>query len=524
MSNLARVDGDLRPVRIVGPVNARPGIGDLCVKVEMGGVPIACVTIKENSGFVLASLLQLLQNPGLMAQSGPMTPAAPTARTEVPTGHGGLAIAGSIAPARPAISGLIQAWIDDMARRGVKPNSVTAFKRSVLACAGFCSWSVAADVQHSSSAGWLAAKRKDGWSGSTHDNAVVHLASFSRFLFRHGHVESDRLLNLEKSGETGEPGTRALSLAEVRGLIRCAWHQQRVDRRAKGNRAFYWLFLALTGLRTEEAASIHWKDVDLAGEGGQPPAIYTDPKWAKNGKRQRVVLAPEVLRLLGEHRNTVAAGPLDKVFPIQPNRASFQADRDAAKIPQHDARGRPAGQHSLRKFLATILDQTGASPGVVSRLMRHADSLTQARYIDPPAEEEVAALGRIPALWPETVGVPQVAECPNQAAGVLQAPGCPPVVEDSLPKTVAMGNAVPYIREARPDTPMHATPTTSNATVPAGAACLPGDGLSGLATGEHGAGRQAAPVGITAVLQGASPAAVAGFLRGLADLLDGGPR
>jgi len=47
---------------------------------------------------------------------------------------------------------------------------------------------------------------------------------------------------------------------------------------------------------------------------------------------------------------------------------------------------------------AVMLDRTGASPGVVSRILRHADTLAEARYIDHDLSAEVAAISALPAL------------------------------------------------------------------------------------------------------------------------------
>lgn len=219
-----------------------------------------------------------------------------------------------------------------------------------------------------------------------------------RFLHRGGYVPQNPFEFVEASGESGGAGSRALTTDEVRAMLRVALDRQQRDGRAKGNRALFWAFLALTGLRGSEAEACRWRDIDLDGE---PPALYSDPKWAKNGRRMRVVLNAEIRALLTDHRRSVPCRPDDLVFPVTPNRASWRAMRELAGVAAEDARGREATAHGLRKWLATTLDATGASPGVVSRILRHSDNLAQERYIDPDPRAEVEAVGRLPRLWPD---------------------------------------------------------------------------------------------------------------------------
>jgi hypothetical protein len=94
----------------------------------------------------------------------------------------------------------------------------------------------------------------------------------------------------------------------------------------------------------------------------------------------------------------------NKVFPHAPNRHTLDVDREAAGIKRIDARGRQASYHSTRKYLATMLDRTGASPGVVSRILRHADNLAQARYIDKDLCAEVKAMQALPYLDVKNAG------------------------------------------------------------------------------------------------------------------------
>lgn len=94
------------------------------------------------------------------------------------------------------------------------------------------------------------------------------------------------------------------------------------------------------------------------------------------------------------------SGPPDLHHQAQ-HRHTWSTDRESAGVPREDQRGRAATYHSCRKYLATMLDRTGASPGVVARILRHAEGITQARYIDADISAEVEAIQRLPCLWPE---------------------------------------------------------------------------------------------------------------------------
>jgi integrase len=300
--------------------------------------------------------------------------------------------------ARSPIAEAIDAACADMKRRGSKDSSVARFRRLWTDCVGFNGWDEPKQCSYAGAAAWLAHKRECGWSGPTHDQGVSALRVLGRFLHRAGYVPQNPFEFVEASGESGGAGSRALTTDEVRAMLRAAADRQQRDGRAgKGNRALFWAFLALTGLRGSEAEACRWRDIDLDGA---PPAIYSDPKWAKNGRRMRVVLNPEIRELLTDHRRSVPCRPDDLVFPITPNRASWRAMRELAGVAAEDGRGREATAHGLRKWLATTLDATGASPGVVSRILRHSDNLAQERYIDPDPRAEVEAVGRLPRLWP----------------------------------------------------------------------------------------------------------------------------
>jgi len=305
-------------------------------------------------------------------------------------------VAGKIDPAPCSITRAIADWQADMERRGCKPASVRTFGTHATRLVEFANWSAPDQITLAGAIEYLAAKRKSGWSGTTHDGAVSALRNFGAFLAKTGVLTANPLEHLESSGETGGQGARALTLDEARALVATARQRAARTGKDKSSAALFYLTLLHTGLRHAEASALLWGDLDLDGE---TPVLVSNPAWSKNGRRELVPLHRELYTLLREHRKGVQNGRENKVFPHVPNRHTWDVDREAAGIKRIDARGRQASYHSTRKYLATMLDRTGASPGVVSRILRHADTLAQSRYIDHDLSAEVAAIAALPALW-----------------------------------------------------------------------------------------------------------------------------
>lgn len=303
----------------------------------------------------------------------------------------------------------VEAWEADMKRRGKKPGTIRVFPARIRKLMAWCHWDRVADMDFAGASAFLAAMREErGWSGTTTDGAVSALKAFSRFCHASGLLPQDPFLALGRSGEVGGPGNRALTVDEARRLVLVGTAACR-DRRARAPRGLWYGFLFLTGLRTHEAGLCLWGNIDL-----DPacPAIYTDPAWTKNGRRQRVVLAPELIPRLEEWRKCVPAGRTDPVFPRKPNKGTFALDREAAGIPELDSRQRRCGLHSCRKSLATWLYNAGVSSAVIERIIRHGGSLTQRSYIDPDPAMELEAIRKLPRVFPgvDNFGESQVPE------------------------------------------------------------------------------------------------------------------
>lgn len=288
-------------------------------------------------------------------------------------------------------------WRDEMTARGIRASSIARMTRTIEAAAAGCAWATAREISYGECVAYLAAKRRSGaWSGASYDQAVSILRGFGKYLRRSGALRANPLEDLLSSREPGGEGSRAYSIEEAARHVAASFRRHSTDRRARGNAPLFWTFCFLTGLRYHEARACAWGDIAL-----EHGFALTDPAWAKSRRKDRIALAPCLIELLRLHRSQIPSGRRDPVWPIAPNRSTWHADREAAGISEIDERGRPATIHSCRKSFATWLDALpGISSGVVSRLARHATTLTEERYIDPSSERERAAVALLPSPWP----------------------------------------------------------------------------------------------------------------------------
>lgn len=326
--------------------------------------------------------------------------------------HTGSATPGAHAPApnestaNESLDGIVSRWRDEMTARGVRPGSIQRMISTVERVAHSQGWKRAEHVDYTGAVAFLAARRRQDkpWSGPTYDQAVSTLRTFGEFLRRSGLRHSNPLMDLQACGEQGEAGSRALTPEDARRILIASIDRHLKSRRAKGCAPLYWLTLFYTGLRYSEAEAMRWKDIDFTGE---TAFIYTDPKWKgnKGGRRDRIPLHPRLAEMLRAHRSTVPDSSSALVFPIVPSRRTWQLDRERAGIPERDGRNRPATPHSCRKSFCTWLDAMVIPRGLVSRLARHATTLTEAKYIDHDPAEEMKAIAGLPLIWPDGVKI-----------------------------------------------------------------------------------------------------------------------
>jgi integrase len=348
-----------------------------------------------------------------------------------------------------SIDEAVARWRDDLTARGCRPRSIDRMVSTVERVADYSGWSAAAHVDYTGAVAFLADRRRADppWSGPTHDQAVSTLRTFGEFLRRCRVTPINTLEDLESCGEPGEQGPRALTPDEARRIIEASIDRHMESRRARGCAPLFWLHQFYTGLRYSESRSARWSDYDL--DAGM---IYTDPKWVGNKAKRRdtIPIRADMLELLIGHRDRVPHGPKDPVFPKVPNLATWHKEREAAGIPLLDPRKRRATIHSCRKSFCTWLDSQNIPRGVVSRLARHAVTLTERAYIDHSGGVDRQAVESLPQLWFPCGGVFSIRTRKNLANRVDAA---------DTPSVQAFN-------------PMVSTPSTSRSSAPGRTAAL----------------------------------------------------
>jgi integrase len=304
-----------------------------------------------------------------------------------------------------SIDEAVARWRDDLTARDCTAGSVERMLSIVNRVAECSGWASAGDVAYQSAVAFLAARRRQEspWSNATHDQAVSTLRTYGEFLRRSGVLLVNPLADLQSVGCLNPQGARALTVDQARALVACSIERHFESRRAKGCAPLYWTVLFLTGLRVSEAASMQWSDLDLEAE---HPCIWTDPRWTGNkaGRRDRIPLHPELRTLLEKYRSSRMYRP-GAVFPMMPTVTTWNQDRDAAGIPHRDGRKRKATRHSTRKSFITWLDALAIPRGLVSKLARHATTLTERVYVDHSDVMECEAIAQLGGVWPEKVEI-----------------------------------------------------------------------------------------------------------------------
>jgi len=207
---------------------------------------------------------------------------------------------------------------------------------------------------------------------------------------------------------------RALSVEEARRLVTVA-----------PNRALWYQFAMLTGLRVSEIAAVTWGDVHLDGD---RPAVDVRIETTKAKREAEQPLSRFLAARLAAAR-PADAGDDDPVFVTTPSRGSFVRDCTAAGIQCHpDRNGEKVDRHALRTTFASWLGTLNISPRMHTLLTRHSPrGITESEYQDfrLVASDAWAVVRQLPELRP----VPQAERM--QATGTHDLR---PVVPSVAPK------------------------------------------------------------------------------------------
>jgi len=309
------------------------------------------------------------------------------------------AVAGRIETTPGTLEAAISGWCDWLKARKKKAGSIAAFRQTVRAGAAACGWRDASDLTFSGVSEYLASKTT--WKGATLNRNLSAFRSFTKWAVAAKLLVDDPLLLAVRADADPAEGSRAATTEEARSLLRQAWAATTNDKRAKGRRDVYTACLFLAGCRHGEPELWTWGDLHLF----EPiPFILWRPEMHKSRRRQEVALAPELVRILREYRDSVPHEPKDPVFPTVPPRTTFRHDRDRAGIEAKDRRGRGFSPHSTRKWYRTTLAEAGVQDDLCDYVVRHHLTVS-ARYCDFSLEAQAAALASLPSLWPVSGGV-----------------------------------------------------------------------------------------------------------------------
>lgn len=334
-------------------------------------------------------------------------------------------IAGKIEAPPSDVREAVDAWLEHLRSRRHKKNGFTAYRQKIERMLRETGIRSCSELTAERLIGWLDS-HGERWSGSTYNNAMSVLRSFTGYCAEIGAIPAPVLEGSSRAFEEPAPGSRAATTDEARAILRAAYLRGENDARCKGNRALYWACLLLAGCRLDEPGRWKWKNVLIDEDF---PVLRWTPDINKNRRLEECAIAPELLGLLREHRERMRerartepeverlfrgevverrridpADPEAYVFDRVPTPASFPKDRDRARVARLDSRGRALTSHSCRKWFATTMTRAGVSERLVDRLMRHRGGV-QSRYFDPPPEELAGALEALPRLWPAGIGV-----------------------------------------------------------------------------------------------------------------------
>jgi len=142
----------------------------------------------------------------------------------------------------------------------------------------------------------------------------------------------------------------------------------------------YLLLLLLTGVRSREALTLEWKDVDFVHR------VFTvTSEKAKNRQTHTLPMPPLVFRLFVFRFRKI--GSVSKyVFPSAVGKGHYKEPRpQIAKVTEKS--GLTFKPHDLRRTYASILNEVVGSEEVIKRLLNHKNKNITQRYIQTRPEQ-----------------------------------------------------------------------------------------------------------------------------------------
>lgn len=300
-----------------------------------------------------------------------------------------------------------------MIRRAVEPGDrrtlvedAEEFLRDIRDRMGFardhchrCERVIAAFIEHSKAKSpddlrpiavmrWLQHRADDGIGRKTQVNDLCALRSFADWLVQVERLPFNALRSVKTPRVHHTRGCEPFTLEEVRAIISAAMRSEAAkDRRSSRHgpiRSTFYMFLARTGLRYEEARRQLWRHTDLDNR----VMTVTVPK---NGCQQVIPLDTEAVALLRWWRPR-SQGEL--IFAMTPSHHTLREDCRAAGIAM-----KPGQWHRFRKMAVTERAKRGATMRAMQSFARHMDPKTTQKSYDFVAIAEMRdAAERLPSL------------------------------------------------------------------------------------------------------------------------------
>jgi len=195
----------------------------------------------------------------------------------------------------------------------------------------------------------------DGRTGKTVQNYAEALAAFCDWCVERGYLDDDPLKRLKAYDTTPKAKRRALSLDEVRRLLRAC---------DPARRLLYEVAL-VTGLRVNELRHLTPGHLDVASHG-----LRLDAAWTKNRKSDFQPLPTKLVeRLVKSSTGKTKAAPLLSM-DAHPER-TLGKDLKRVGIPKETPEGK-VDFAALRTTFATLVVESGANVKEAQTLMRHS--------------------------------------------------------------------------------------------------------------------------------------------------------
>lgn len=246
---------------------------------------------------------------------------------------------------------------------------------------------------------WLHARAAAGVGRKTQLNDLCAIRSFADWLVSVERLDANSLRSVKTPRVHHTRGCEPFTIEEVRSIIAAAMRAERSgDRRtAKFGplRSTFYLFLARTGLRYDEARKQRWSDIDL-------DAGVMAVTMPKGGRQEVIPIDREAVALLRRWREH-SGGEL--VFAQSPSHHTLREDCRTAGIEK-----KPGEWHRFRKMAVTERARRGASVRAMQCFARHRDPKTTQKSYDFVAIAEMRdAAERLPPLsnWFSTIGQTQ---------------------------------------------------------------------------------------------------------------------